>query len=128
MPPQGFAKWLAIDGDAVVRQRKAIIGNQGNHRGEQLMFKRQKLAGQCVFVIASFNRQYGLRNDGATIQFCSDVMHAGAMFRITRLQCAAVRMQAAIFRQQGWVDIDHPAHPGFQRIAIDDAHETGEYQ
>ena len=50
------------------------------------------------------------------------------MLAITRFKRAPVRVQAAILRQQGRMDIDHAPDPWAQRIAINHAHVTGQHQ
>ena len=60
-----------------------------------------------VFVVAGQYREPGLYDCRAAVEFLGHEMHAAAVLALAGLEHAPVRVQPAVSRQQGRVDVEH---------------------
>ncbi len=80
-----------------------------------------------VSIIAFEDGDAGLQDYRTTVELFGDEVNAGAMLAITGIDSTLVSLQSLIFRQQGGVDIDHPAGEMAHQIAVQYPHKAGQY-
>ena len=82
---------------------------------------------QGVGVVVRQHGYGGLRHDRPGIEFRHDVVHGAAVQAHAGFKCPLVGVGALEQRQQGGVDVDHPACPGLDEGVGEDAHEAGQH-
>ena len=91
------------------------------------MFVIQQPRRQRLGIVVCENIDHDLTDRRPAVQFGRDEMHAGAVCRIARVECALMRAKSGIFRQQRRMNIDDASAPCLDDIWIDHAHESCEH-
>lgn len=90
------------------------------------MFLLQHALGKGLRVVILPDRHACLCDDRSGVEFRRDPVHAGAVLGVAGLQRPGMRIQAAVLRQQGRVNVDHAACVSLDEFGRQHAHEAGQ--
>lgn len=90
-----------------------------------MVFEWTQARGQCLWGVAGIDRQCGLGDHCAGIQFRDDEMHTASVLMVASIQCAGMGVQPFVFRKQRGVDVQQPAVKSVDEGSVEDAHVTG---
>src|SRR5665213_3664170 len=101
-------------------------GEPAHGLGVDDVFARQHTRCKARIRIVGENADPRLQNDRSRIELRSHEVNACAVLGVARSQYTPVRVQAAVERQQGWMDVQHPPRVARDESRRKDTHETCE--
>src|SRR3546814_15000015 len=81
------------------------------YAGIELVFSDQGSGSQAFGRVAGSDGDFHLAKDRTIIKFRRDDMDGAACNIVTCLQCALMRVEALIFGEARWMNVEHPALP-----------------